>query len=246
MSRRLEGKTIIVTGGTRGMGEAIVRGVVAHGGNAVFGGRDSDAGQAIERELGASARFFRLDVRSEADWRAIVAGALEIFGSVDGLVNNAGAMGKNPLAETSLDMATDIVMTNQIAVLLAIKHVVGPMRRAGKGSIVNIGSIAAHRAFSGLSAYSGTKAAVAGITRAAAMELAAEQIRVNTIHPGTFDTQMLTDNMGAEGAAYGAEVTPLKRVGQPSEMVGPVVFLLSDDASFVTGAELAVDGGLAL
>ena len=172
--------------------------------------------------------------------------ALDISGKIDGLVNNAGLMGKNPVAETSTDLLADLVSANQTAVLLGIKHVVGPMRAAGGGGIVNIGSIVVRRGMAWVSAHSGAKAAVAGITRSVAMELGPDQIRVNLIHPGAFATRMLAENVGEEeGRAYGA-TSPLRRVGMPAEIVGPVLFLLSDESSYVTGAELDVDGGLSL
>jgi 3alpha(or 20beta)-hydroxysteroid dehydrogenase len=246
MPNRLEGKVVIVTGATRGMGEAIARGIVAHGGKVVLGGRSSVQGQSIADGLGPNAVFAQLDVGSEADWEAAAALASQRFGKIDGLVNCAGVMGKNPLAETSLALLHDLISTNQIGVLLGMKYCIPAMRAAGGGSIVNIGSIGALRGMADISAYSGTKAAVSGISRSAAMELASANIRVNTIHPGVFATQMLEDSMGSEGLVYGAQVTPLGRVGQPHEMVGPVVFLLSEESSFVTGSTLSVDGGLSL
>lgn len=246
MDRRLDGKVVIVTGATRGMGAAIARGIVAHGGKAVLGGRSSAQGQELADKLAPNAVFAPLDVSSEADWSAIVTLALQQFGRIDGLVNCAGVMGKNPIAETSLALLHDLIATNQIGVLLGMKHTVPSMREVGGGAIVNIGSIGALRGMADISAYSGTKAAIHGITRSAAMELANSNIRVNTIHPGVFATQMLEDSMGSEGLTYGAQVTPLGRVGQPEEMIGPVVFLLSDESSFVTGSTLSVDGGLSL
>lgn len=243
---RLQGKVVIVTGATRGMGEAIARGIVAQGGKVVLGGRSAAKGQAVAQDIGPNAVFSSLDVGSESDWSAMVSLALRSFGRIDGLVNCAGLMGKNPLAETSLPLLHDLIATNQIGTLLGIKYTVPAMRKSGGGTIVNIGSIAALRGMADISAYSGTKAAIYGITRSAAMELASDNIRVNTINPGVFATQMLEDAMGSEGLTYGAQVTPLGRVGQPEEMVGPVVFLLSDESSFVTGSTLSVDGGLSL
>jgi 3alpha(or 20beta)-hydroxysteroid dehydrogenase len=246
MKQRFEDTVTIVTGGTRGMGEALVRGLVAEGGRVVFGGRDEVAGSAIDRELRGRAIYVRQDVGNEDDWKEVVSVALEITGTIDGLVNNAGLMGHNPVAETSMDLLAKLVSTNQTAVLLGIKHVVGPMRAAGRGSIVNTGSVVVRRGMAFVSAYSGAKAAVAGITRSAAMELAPDNIRVNAVHPGFFATQMLIDGVGDEGMAVGTATTPLGRVASADEIVGPVLFLLSDESSFVTGAELDVDGGLSL
>lgn len=244
--RRFDDSTTIVTGGTRGMGEAIVRGLVAEGGRVVFGGRDEAAGQALADELGPTVRFIRMDVGDEAGWLQAVGLALGWSGRIDGLVNNAGLMGQNPIADTNPEMLARLVATNQTAILLGLKHVVGPMRSAGRGSIVNIASVAALRGMAGISAYSGVKAAVAGITRAAAAELGPDQIRVNVIHPGPFATRMLSESMGEKGLEYAKTMVPLGRAGQPSEMIGPVLFFLSDESSYVTGAQLSVDGGLAL
>lgn len=227
------------------MGEAIVRGLVAEGARVVFGGRDEKAGCLLQEELGDAALYVRQDVSVEEDWAQLVGTTLSIANRIDGLVNNAGLMGYNAVAETSVELHTQLVATNQTAVLVGIKHVVGPMRAAGRGSIVNIGSATARRGMAQVSAYSGVKAAVAGITRAAAMELAPDNIRVNAIHPGAFATQMLT-SAGDDAIAMAAAATPLGRVGHPSEMAGPVLFLLSDESSYVTGAELDVDGGTSL
>lgn len=246
MPSNLDGQVIIVTGGTRGMGEAIVRGIVGAGGQVVFGGRDAALGEAIASELGENALFVRQDAAREADWAAIVRETVKRFGRVDGLVNNAGIMGRNPLAETDAAMVGEMVATNQTAVLLGIKHVVPEMRKLGRGSIVNIGSVGAARGMARISAYSGTKAAVAAISRSAAVELGPEEIRVNTVHPGPFATKMLYDSVGPDADEIGAALVPMGRVGQPSEIAGPVIFLLSSDSGFVTGAEIAVDGGRAL
>lgn len=243
MPSRLDGQVIIVTGGTRGMGEATVRGIVEGGGQVVFGGRDVVAGEALALELGENAMFVRQDTADEADWVAIVKTAVQAFGRIDGLVNNAGMMGKNPIAETDMALAAELVATNQTAILLGMKHVVPAMRRAGGGSIVNIGSVAVGRGMALISAYSGTKGAVAAISRSAAAELGPDGIRVNTVHPGPIATRMLDDSMGPNAQELIAELTPLGRVGQPSEIAAPVIFLLSADSSYMTGAELAVDGG---
>ena len=246
MPSRLDGQVIIVTGGTRGMGEATARGIVESGGKVVFGGRDSASGDVIAAELGENARFVRQDPASEADWVTIVRTAVEVFGRVDGLVNNAGMMATNPLTETDAGLVSELVATNQTAILLGMKHAVPEMRKLGGGSIVNIGSVAVARGMAQISAYSGTKAAVAAMSRSAAVELGPDNIRVNTVHPGAIATKMLDDNVGPNAREIVAQLTPLGRVGEPSEIAAPVIFLLSADSSYVTGAEIAVDGGRAL
>lgn len=246
MPSRLDGQVVIVAGGTRGMGEAIVRGIVANGGQVVFGGRDSDNGRSIAEELGGAAGFVKLDVTNENDWREIVQQAQTAFGRVDGLVNCAGISERMSLEDTDAGRVTQMVATNQTSFLIGMKHAVPAMRAAGGGSIVNIGSVSATRGFANLSAYAATKGAVAALSKSAALELAPEGIRVNTIHPGPFMTKMLLDSLGDGAEEFVAQVTPMGRGGNPEEIVGPVIFLLSNDSSFVTGAELAVDGGRAI
>lgn len=243
---RLSGKVVIVTGGTRGMGEAQVRGIVAEGGRVVFGGRDEAAGQAIAAELGGQALFVRQDVAVEDDWKRIVAAAVERFGGIDGLVNNAGLALTGSLARLDLDDVHRMIGVNQISVMLGLKHVMKPMRDRGGGSVIHVGSATALRAHAGTVAYAGTKAAVVGMSLSAAAELAPMRIRVNVLHPGFFDTRLLEESSRGHGRALGVERTPLGRIAQPREIVGASVFLLSDESAFVTGAQLTVDGGLTL
>ena len=246
MAGRLAGKVVIITGGTRGMGEAEVRGVVAEGGKVVFGGRDEEAGAAIAADLGGNGVYLRQDVTSEEDWKRVVQTTLDRFGQVNGLVNNAGLSMGHKLQNITLEQIHAVTGVNQIGVMLGMREVIAPMRAAGGGSIVNIGSPAGTRAMPNLAAYSATKAAVVGMSRSAAAELAAEHIRVNVVHPGYFATRLLDEASRGHGRTMGAELTPMKRVAEPQEIVGAIVYLLSDEASFVTGAELAVDGGLTM
>jgi 3alpha(or 20beta)-hydroxysteroid dehydrogenase len=243
MEQRLSGKTIIVSGGTRGMGEAVVRGIVRHGGQVAFGGRDAAAGNAIAQELGADALFVPQDVSLAADWKNIVHQAQERFGAISGLVNNAGYAGSGRLAKITDDEIHKTIAVNQIGVLLGMRELLPALAANGGGSIVNISSSAGVKAHAGINAYAGAKAAVIGMTRSAALELAPQRIRVNAIIPGFFATRLLDESSRGTGRERGAALTPLGRTAEPEEMVGPVVFLLSDESSFVTGAQLAVDGG---
>jgi 3alpha(or 20beta)-hydroxysteroid dehydrogenase len=241
---RLDGKVVIITGGTRGMGEAEVRGCVQAGARVVFGGRDTRAGERIAAELDGNALFVPHDVAVEAEWERIVRAALARFGRITSLVNNAGMVIPSPIADMTVADLDACYRTNQLGTLLGIKHVVVPMRQNGSGSIVNIGSVAAIKAHKAIAAYSGTKAAVIGITKAAALELAAEQIRVNVVHPGYFATAILdaaTNN--ADRNSAGDQVTPMGRTAKPAEIVGTIVYLLCDDSQFVTGAQFTIDGG---
>lgn len=242
MADRLKGKVAIVTGGTRGMGEAEVRGLVAEGAKVIFGGRDEEAGNRIAGELGESAVYVRQDVSLEEDWERIVATALDRFGKITSLVNNAGAQAPSSIAKIKQEDIERLCRINLMGPLLGIKHVVGPMRAVGSGSIINIGSPAGVKALPFIAAYAATKGSMSGVTKSVAVELAAEAIRVNLVIPGFFDTQMLSEASHGKGAAIGATVTPMKRTAQPHEIVGTIVYLLSDDSLFVTGTEIRVDG----
>ncbi|HEX7872320.1 MAG TPA: glucose 1-dehydrogenase [Sphingobium sp.] len=243
---RLSGTTAILSGGTRGMGEAMVRGIVAEGGRVAFGGRDAEAGERIAAELGERALYRRLDVAQAEDWAALVAAAEDRFGAINALVNNAGLGISHRIVDLTREDFDAMVGVNQYGVLLGIQAVIAPMRRAGKGAIVNIGSAAALRAHSNICAYAGTKAAVVGMSLSAAAELARYNIRVNVVHPGYFDTRLLDESSQGTGRSMGAERTPLGRVARPEEIVGAVTLLLSDESAFVTGAQLTVDGGLTM
>ncbi|TGD77607.1 SDR family NAD(P)-dependent oxidoreductase [Hymenobacter wooponensis] len=239
----MQGDVIIITGGTRGQGEAEVRLLVAAGAQVVFTGRDEADGQRLADELGQQVRFRRQDVGVEADWAELVAYTEAEFGKITGLVNNAGVTITGLVTEVDAETVMAGLRINQLGQLLGMKHVVPALRRNGGGSIVNIGSEAGVRGAPGAIAYSGSKAAVAAMTRTAAAELASDGIRVNIVIPGPIDTPMIENAAGAGAAAKMGAIVPLGRVGQPEDVAHAVIFLLSQKASFITGAELVVDGG---
>ena len=182
---RLDGKVALITGGARGMGKSHVRHFVAEGARVVFGDVRDDQGQYVAAKLGEqSCRYLHLDVTSEDDWAVAVAATEETFGRLDVLVNNAGILTFAPIAEMPLDDFRRVLDVNAVGCWLGMKAVIEPMKRAGGGSIVNISSIEGFTGAAGLSAYSASKFAVRGMTKAAAQELAAFGIRVNSVHPG--------------------------------------------------------------
>lgn len=238
---RLDGKVAIVTGGARGMGAEDARRLVAEGAKVLIGDVLDDLGQAVAAELGDAARYVHLDVTSAESWAAAVTEANDAFGPVTVLVNNAGILSYAPadLAEESdIRRVYDV---NLIGPFLGIKAVTPDMKAAGGGSIVNISSAAGIVGMASLAAYSSSKWGVRGLTKCAALDLGHHGIRVNSIHPGGIDTPMAA---GAAGEMFAHQAIP--RIGVTREIAAAVAFLASDDASYVTGAELAVDGGMVL
>lgn len=240
---RLDGKVAIVTGGARGQGEAEARLFAREGAKVVIGDVLVDAGEALAAELGAAAAFVRHDVSDEVAWEAVVATALERFGGVHVLVNNAGIGHTAPLAEHTVADYQRVVAVNQTGVFLGMRSVVAPMTEAGGGSIVNISSGAGLRATKYMIAYAATKYAVTGMTAAGALELARYQIRVNSIHPGVVDTPMLGDFFDRSNNAL-VRTTPMRRMAHPDEIANVALFLASDESSYMTGAHVPVDGGI--
>lgn len=244
---RLDGKIAIITGGSQGMGEAHARLFVAAGARVVIADINAERGNALAADLGENAIFSRLDVGSEADWTATVALAEKSFGKVNVLVNNAGIIG--PIAKAA-DLAEadyeKVCRINQTGVYLGMKAVIPSMLAAGQGSIVNISSISGIVAIFGTPnlAYAGSKFAVRGMTKQVAIEYAAQGIRVNSVHPGYIKTPMATEALDAESMKAAEAGVPIKRMAEPREVSDLVLFLASDESSFITGAEHIIDGGL--
>jgi len=242
---RLDGKVAIVTGGARGQGEAEARLFVAEGAKVVITDVLADAGQALAAELGDAAIFTRHDVSSEEEWNHVVALAQDRFGRLDVLVNNAGIAHTAPIAEHSVADFERIQSVNTVGVFLGIRSMIAPMSAAGGGSIINISSGAGLRATKYMIAYAASKFAVTGMTASAAMELARYGIRVNSVHPGVIETPMLEANTPEMTKAM-VQHAPMRRLGQPMEIAQAVLFLASDESSFMTGAHVPVDGGAIL
>jgi 3alpha(or 20beta)-hydroxysteroid dehydrogenase len=241
---RLKGKVILISGGARGQGAAEARLFAAEGARVVIGDVLESEGRQLASELGSAAAFVRQDVTRESDWEAAV-NAAEKLGGLHGMVNNAGIFKPRSLMETDAELFERHMRVNQLGCFLGMKAVVPLMERSGGGSIVNISSVAGLRGSPNAIAYSATKWALRGMTKAAAIDLAPRKIRVNSVHPGPIDTEMLKVRTPEQNRQR-LELVPMKRMGTADEVAHLVLFLLSDESGYITGAEVAIDGGATL
>jgi 3alpha(or 20beta)-hydroxysteroid dehydrogenase len=248
----LDGKVAIVTGAARGTGEATARLFVAEGAKVVLSDIRDDLGEGVARELGDAARYLHLDVTSESDWSRAVEATTEHFGSLDILVNNAGVLLLAAIADTELPDFERVVRVNQIGTFLGIKAVIGPMRQAGAGAIVNVSSVDGLSAKNGLIAYASSKWAVRGMTRVAALELGKFGIRVNVVCPEAGSPEMISpyipDGVDVEQViAHGQpHLAPQKTRSSGAKMrdiAQLVAFLASDASASCTGGDFPIDGG---
>ena len=239
---RLEDKGIIVTGGASGIGEATVRRIIEEGGRAVIADRDRERGESLARELGDDrARFVETDVTDTQSVEALFESAGNFCG-VDGVFNNAGIGAVTPSAECSDEDWQKVIDINLGGVFKVSRQALRVMQKQGHGSIVNCASILGHLGQSQTPAYSAAKGGVLNFTRTLALETALDGVRVNSISPGYIQTPILEvlDDAAIEGLK---QLHAMKRLGRPEEIAAATVFLLSDEASFITGADLLVDGG---
>ena len=239
---RLDGKVAIITGAARGQGEAEARLFASEGAKVVLGDVLDDDGEQVAASIGDNARYVHLDVAQEADWDAAVEAAASM-GTLNVLVNNAAILRPAAIEDTSLDDYMEVINVNQVGTFLGMKAVLESMKMAGGGSIVNISSIDGQQSKNGLISYSASKFAIRGMTKTAAIEWGRFDIRVNSIHPGGVNTPMGNprNDPRAEKEPYIYQAIP--RVGEPTEIAYAALFLASDESSYVTGAELNVDGG---
>ncbi len=241
--KRLAGKVAIVTGGSRGMGEATVRLLVEDGAKVIIGDVLDEPGQALADELGPDTIFVHMDVTSKADWETAVSEA-ERLGPLSVLVNNAAIIFHKTIMDTTEEDFMKIVGVNQMGVFLGMQSVFESLKANGGGSIINVSSLDGLQSKNSLVAYSSTKWAVRGMTKTAALEMGRYGIRVNSVHPGGIYTAMHgSDFISEEEASKFYQTHAIPRVGLPREVAALTAFLASDEATYSTGSEFVADGG---
>jgi 3alpha(or 20beta)-hydroxysteroid dehydrogenase len=248
---KLDGRVVLITGAARGQGEQEARLFVEEGARVVVADVLDDQGEALAKEIGA--HYVHLDVSQEDDWAAAVRSARAAYGRIDGLVNNAGILRFNELVDTPLAEFMRIVQVNQVGVFLGIKTLAPELAAAGGGTIVNTASYTGLTGMAYVGAYAATKHAIVGLTRVAALELAAKRIRVNAVCPGAIDTAMsnpaqLDPAANTEEASEALDglyrkLVPLGRIGRPEEVARLALFLTGEDSSYITGQPFVIDGG---
>ena len=246
--QRVDGKVAVVTGGAGGIGAATARLLAREGAAVVIGDLLEEEGRVTETqiaEVGGQALFVPMDVTSEDDWRRAIQAAVAAYGKLDILVNNAGISGRNTVEETSVELWDRVMAVNAKGVFLGTKLAIPEMRKAGGGSIINVSSIWGLVGSDSSTAYHSAKGAVHIFTKAAAVQYAKEGIRVNSVHPGFVDSPMTIGYHALPGIRETrVAATPLGRMGTPEDIAAGILYLASDESSFVTGSELVIDGGM--
>jgi len=245
---RLDGKVALISGGARGMGAAEAKLFAREGAKVVVGDILEEEGRQTEAEIregGGECLFVRLDVTNESEWRNAVSAVVSRFGKLDVLVNNAGVLLRGVLEDTSSQDWDFVMGVNAKGVFLGTKSAIPEMRRAGGGSIVNISSMSGMVGQGNIQpVYNASKGAVRIFTKCAAIQYARDNIRVNSVHPGAVETPMTMDSWSdSDAKARTVDHIPLGRTAQPEDIAYGVLYLASDESSFVTGSELVIDGG---
>jgi len=248
---RLKSKVALISGATGGQGSAEVKLFCSEGAKVVFGDLDDAKGKLLEEEVrnsGGEATYVHLDVTSESDWQKAVSKSVEIYGKLDILINNAGVILMKGLEDTTEEEWDFVQNVNSKGVFLGSKSVISAMKKSGGGSIVNISSIAGLIG-SPMSAYGASKGAVRLLTKSIAVQYGSDGIRCNSVHPGTLGegTEMGVEFLSPENSAAVNRIlglTVLGRLGKPIEIAMGVLYLASDESSYVTGSELVIDGGM--
>lgn len=244
MTGRLAGKVALITGAARGQGAADARLFVREGAQVVLTDVIDDTGRELAHELGDAARYQSLDVSDEAAWAAAVDATKKAFGALHVLVNNAGIHHRTSIELETTEEFDRVLKVNLYSAFFGIRAVVPAMQAAGGGSIINISSLAGVRSYAGGAAYGASKWGVRGLTKVAALDLGKYGIRVNSVHPGPIWTPMLEAQVPKEGPHLAGQ--PIARVGSAEEAANLVLFLASDESSYITGAEHVIDGGRGL
>lgn len=246
-----KGKVALITGGTSGIGQATAISLAKRGVHVVLTGRRAPEGERVAKDAqsqGVKGVFVQGDVTDETHLKKAVQTALSLTGKLDFAVNNAGVeLGNTPTTEATIDAYKKVFDINVLGVLLSMKHEISAMLKGGGGSIVNTSSVAGTVGMPGAGIYIASKHAVNGLTKSAALEVAKNNIRINTVSPAAIETDMLdrfTGNRNPDVLGYLTTLHPIGRIGKPDEIAKAIAFLLSDDASFITGTDLKVDGGL--
>jgi len=245
MSNRLENKKIIVTGGSRGIGKAIVKTLASEGATLAFSyASRSDAADAVLKELSNGEHFtFQLNLNNKEESENSIKDAITKLGGIDGLVNNAGITKDQILLRMKAEDFSSVIQTNLEGTFVCSKAVLKPMMKARSGSIVNLSSVIAHTGNAGQANYAASKAGIEAFTRSMANEMASRNIRANSVAPGFIQTEM-TDSLSAEIKTSILDSIPLGRIAEPEEVASVVAFLLSEQASYITGQTIHVNGGL--
>ena len=245
---RLEGKVALISGGARGQGAVEAKMFASEGASVVIGDILDDQGRQVEAEIaesGGSATYVHLDVTSESQWNDAVNTAIERYGKLDILVNNAGILIRAGVEDTTGEDWDRIMDINAKGVFLGTKAAIPAMREAGGGSIINISSVAGLQGSPASAAYSSTKGAVRILTKSTAVQYAKEGIRCNSVHPGLIYTDMTRDTLDTpEGERDWLTRVPMGRIGVSEDVAKGVLFLASDESSYMTGSELVIDGGI--
>ncbi|MHA7274176.1 glucose 1-dehydrogenase [Arthrobacter sp. TMT4-20] len=234
---RVIDKVALISGGARGIGAAVAARLHGEGAKVVIGDVLDAEGQQTAERIGSGVHYVHLDVTSPQDWEAAVGAAVEMFGALDVVINNAGVVDFAPIEDYTLEQWDRVIGINLTGTFIGIKSSIAALKRSRGASIVNISSIAGIRGYEAISAYTASKFGVRGLTKSAALDLGRYGIRVNSIHPGVISTPM-TENVPIDMSRVA-----LGRVGHPGEVANLVLYLASDESSFVTGAEFVIDGG---
>ncbi|QHC61069.1 SDR family oxidoreductase [Rathayibacter sp. VKM Ac-2760] len=234
---RLNDKVALISGAARGLGAEFARALAAEGASVLIGDVLEEDGRLLAEEIGAAARFVPLDVRSYDQWTAAVAVALEEFGRLDVLVNNAGVVRNAPFDQHSVDDWNLVIDVNLTGSFYGMRSATEALKASGRGSIINISSDAGLQGYGGITGYNASKFGLRGLTKSAALDLGPYNVRVNTVHPGLIRTPLL------QGMEFPQDHVALHRMGEMAEIAKLVVFLAGDESSFSTGAEFVADGG---